>query len=202
MNEAYLQAIQKAQSELEVIENRRTILLVAIEHLRRLCDEEFPELIPPPGYVPEGLTPEIRKILTTAAAHMSPVQIREALIARNFPNSSSKNLLINVHTALGRIKDELDVIERDGKPAYKISSPMGIGNLGEFLAKELKDYRSASEAFAESMRTTVEAVKFPHVTLGETIERMTKNISTPTLAEKVQAFEGRKGRMTPPPKAK
>jgi hypothetical protein len=165
-----------------------------------LCHEEFPELTPPPGYVPEGLTPEIRKILTTAAAHMSPVQVREALIARNFPNSSSKNLLINVHTALGRIKDELDVIERDGKPAYKISSPMGISNLGEFLTKELTDYRRVSEAFGESMRTTTEAVKFPHVT-GETIERMTKNISTPTLAEKVQAFKGRKGGMTAPPKA-
>jgi hypothetical protein len=30
MIEEYIQAIQKAQSELEVIENRRTILLVAI----------------------------------------------------------------------------------------------------------------------------------------------------------------------------
>jgi hypothetical protein len=33
-----------------------------------------------------------------------------------------KTLLINVHTVLGRIKDELDVVERDGKTAYKAKS--------------------------------------------------------------------------------
>ena len=51
---------------------------------------------------------------------MTPVQIRDALIARKFPHTDSKNLLISVHTVLSRIESELDVIARDGKQAYRI----------------------------------------------------------------------------------
>jgi hypothetical protein len=154
MNEEYLQAIQKAQAELETLENRRVALLRFIDNARALCGEEFPELTPPPGYIPEGLTPEIRKILKTSAAHMTPVQIRDALVARNFPHSGSKNLLISVHTVLGRIEDELDVLQRDGKSAYKMKYT--FGELAGLMSPTLEGIKNAAKAVAESNTNTFE----------------------------------------------
>lgn len=94
-----------------------------IESLVALSGREHLELTPPPGYVPQGLTEEIRTILGLTTVHLTPTQIRDSLIERGFKGSGSspKNLLINVHTVLSRLWDarELDIVERDGKPAYK-----------------------------------------------------------------------------------
>src|SRR5258708_35514062 len=115
----YEQALHEAQAELARLEERREVLLRLIQNLKELSSREMYLLTPLPGYVPKGLTEEIKVIMTLTTVHLDAMQIRESLIVRGVTYTSPRNLLINVHTVLGRIKDELDVIERDGKPAYK-----------------------------------------------------------------------------------
>jgi len=119
MPDAYEEALQRAKKELESIEQRRLVLLELINVLKDLSGDELYELTPPPGYVPEGLTAEVRKILTQTTVHLTPTQIRGALIARGFKHEP-KNLLIAVHTVIGRIETELDVIQRDGRSVYRM----------------------------------------------------------------------------------
>jgi hypothetical protein len=119
VSEKYKDALHAAQDELARLEARRVVLLQLIETLKTLSQSNTYELEPPPGYEPEGLTQEIRMIMGLTTAHLSATQIRDSLIQRGFKTSNPKNFLISVHTVLGRIEDELDVITRDGKPAYK-----------------------------------------------------------------------------------
>jgi len=119
MDDKYQAALQQAQEELARIQERAGSLIKLIETLKSLSHDDLYELNPPPGYVPEGLTPEIKKVLSLTTVHLSPVQIRDSLVLRGFPHSNTKNLLISVHTALGRMEEELDIVERDGKRVYK-----------------------------------------------------------------------------------
>jgi hypothetical protein len=120
MEDKYRDALHAAQNELKRIEERRTVLLRLIQSLKELSTDEAYELTPPPGYTPKGLTEEIRTIMALTTVHLSAIQIRDALVLRGFEYSSPRNLLINVHTVIGRIEDdELDVIDRDGTKAYK-----------------------------------------------------------------------------------
>jgi len=136
MSDKYQEALQQAQEELATIEERRSALIRLIQNIMALSGEEGPGLTPPPGYVPEGLTPEIKKILGLTTVHMTPVQIRDSLIQRGFAHSSPKNLLISVHTALGRIEEELEVItQTDGKKAYKMPASTGVADFLRRLAE-------------------------------------------------------------------
>jgi hypothetical protein len=122
MTDTYKQALHAAQEELFRLEERRVALMRLIESLSAVSEDERFELTPPPGYVPQGLTEEIRTILGLTTVHLTPTQIRDSLIERGFKASSPRNLLINVHTVLSRLWDarELDSVEREpGKPAYK-----------------------------------------------------------------------------------
>jgi hypothetical protein len=119
MDDKYRDALIQAQTELAILEERRAILLKLIGDLKSLSQDELYELTPPPGYEPEGLTAEVRKILGLTTVHLTPVQIRDSLMQRGFSKANPKNLLIAVHTVLGRIEKELDAIERDGKSVYK-----------------------------------------------------------------------------------
>lgn len=121
--DTYDKALHEAQAELARLDERRAVLLRLIQNLKDLSSDELYELVPPPGYVAKGITDEIRTIMSLATVHLDAMQIRDALIQRGVLYSSPKNLLINVHTVLGRIGEEFDVIERDGKPAYKAKSP-------------------------------------------------------------------------------
>ena len=116
-----------AQAELGQLEKRRETLLRLIESLRAASGDEHLELEPPPGYVPKGLTEEIRAILKLTTVHLDPVQIRDSLIRRGFTSMTPRNLLISVHTVLSRLYDarELDVAEREGKPSYKKRRTIG-----------------------------------------------------------------------------
>lgn len=120
--DAYRQALHAAQSELARLEERRASLLRLIENLSAIAEEDQYELTPPPGYVPQGLTEEIRTILNLTTVPLWPTEIRDALITRGFKASSPKNLLINVHTVISRLHDarELDPSDKDGKTAYKL----------------------------------------------------------------------------------
>lgn len=157
--ESFQKAMQDAQEELARLEQRRAKLLQLIEDLKALSGDEFLELTPPPGYEPEGPTAEIRKILSLSTVHLTATQIRDSLMQRGFEKSNPKTLLIAVHTVLGRIDKELDVIERDGKPAYKAKPlsnaltfyeiavenalkqmrQINIGNLSEMASRGLSD---------------------------------------------------------------
>lgn len=120
MTDKYKDALHQAQEELSRLEERRTTLIRLIQNLKELSGNDAYELTPPPGYTPKGLTEEMRAILALTTVPLEPTQIRDSLIARGFEYSSPKNLLINVHTVLGRIEDELDVIEEPGgKKRYK-----------------------------------------------------------------------------------
>lgn len=123
MTDKYKEALHHAQAELATLEERRTALIRLIQSLKELSANDAYELTPPPGYVPKGLTEEIRAILTLTTVPLEPTQIRDSLISRGFEYSSPKNLLINVHTVLGRIEDELDVNEElGGRKRYKMKS--------------------------------------------------------------------------------
>jgi hypothetical protein len=121
MQNKFNEALQQAQEELARIQERAVSLIKLIEVLKSLSGDDLYELTPPPGYVPDGLTAEIRKVLNLTSVHITPIQIRDSLIVRGFASANPKNLLISVHTVLGRMEDELDVITRDGKPAYKMT---------------------------------------------------------------------------------
>ncbi|SPF31624.1 hypothetical protein SBA1_100080 [Candidatus Sulfotelmatobacter kueseliae] len=123
MEDSFKAALHQAQGELETLEQRRSVLLRLIQNLKELSEDEAYELTPPPGYVPQGLTEEIRTILSITTVHLTPMEIRDSLITRGFKASSPKNLLINVHTVISRLHDarELSVAQKDGKPAYKRS---------------------------------------------------------------------------------
>lgn len=132
MNEKYKEALDEAQAELAQLDKRRAALLELISDLASLCDIDSTELEPPPDYVPKGLTDEIRTIMGLTTVPLDAIQVRDSMLRRGFEKANPKNLLIAVHTVLGRIKSELDVSERDGKPAYIAKamgrySPSGIG---------------------------------------------------------------------------
>jgi len=124
MGDKYKDALHEAQEELDRIEQRRSVLLRLIQNLKELSEDDAYELMPPDGYVPQGLTEEIRTILGLTTVHLTPPEIRDSLINRGFKASSPKNLLIGVHTVISRLFDarELDVADKDGKPAYRALS--------------------------------------------------------------------------------
>lgn len=154
MTDKYKDALHQAQEELAALEERRATLLRLIQNLKELSDDDKYELEPPPGYVPKGLTEEIRTILSLTTLPLDAVGIRDALIQRGFRYSSPKNLLIGVHTVLGRIKDELDVIEQEaGKPTYKAKQRgMTLGDLANpnlDLEKMVDVYKAEQERMAK-----------------------------------------------------
>ncbi|MBZ5629444.1 MAG: hypothetical protein LAO06_11335 [Acidobacteriia bacterium] len=128
MGDKYIEALHQAQAEMARLEERRSVLLRLIANLKELAEQDDGlafELTPPPGYVPKGLTEEIRTVLSLTTVHLNPVQIRDVLIRRGVAHSSPKNLLINVHTVLSRLHDarKLDVVKgADDKPAFKLKT--------------------------------------------------------------------------------
>jgi hypothetical protein len=156
MADKYREALHEAQEELARLEERRALLLTLIENLRTLSEDDMYELTPPPGYEPEGLTAEIRTILGLTTVPLSTVQIRDSLISRNFPHTSPRNLLINVHTVLGRIKDELQVTLKDGKPAFKTKTPSLLDTFGILFGGE-----NRLSSLAELAKVNVDKSKLP-----------------------------------------
>jgi hypothetical protein len=72
-----------------------------------------------PDLEPLGFTAHVRKILNETRQPLFPTQIRDLLAAQGQTASSSKHLLISVHTVLDRIEDELKVVRMGGgKLAY------------------------------------------------------------------------------------
>ncbi len=105
--------IAKLLSEREQVKREMIGLEQIIEGL------EFAEGDFPIEAEPIGFTDRIRQILRNTSIPLVPTQIRDALQASGVQASSPKTLLINVHTVLTRIDNELEkATTRDGKIGY------------------------------------------------------------------------------------
>jgi len=124
-------AAQKQKLEEESAQIKRE--LIGLEQILEGLD--FMSNDTPPDLEEVGFTDQIRGILNMTNSHLVPTQIRDALMNAGVTGSSPKNLLISVHTVLGRIKDELDVIDRDGKPAYRVKKPRPKKTFGQRIAE-------------------------------------------------------------------
>lgn len=109
-------AAQKTQLEEELTQIKKE--MIGLEQIIDGLDFMSNDI--PPDLEERGFTDQIRGILSMTNSHLVPTQIRDALMAAGVTGSSPKNLLISVHTVLGRIADELDTITTtEGKTAYK-----------------------------------------------------------------------------------
>ena len=137
----YKQTLLEAQERLKTLVSQRDALDREIDGLSRIIegaqigaqepsnwDPDNPAWIPKKinETEPTGVTDGIRKVLARTSAALLPTEIRDALETIGIEGSSSKNLLIHVHKALGRMfnKDEVAQIPRDGKMAYRLMSLM------------------------------------------------------------------------------
>jgi hypothetical protein len=129
----YAQSKQDALQEKENLLKRRE----AIAHERDRLDRENGEIerqligldqvleglefldsnIPPEIEKP-GFTEQIRRILQQTSLPLTAVEIRDSLLRAGIEHSTAKNLLISVHTVLGRLHSDLKKTEKDGKPGY------------------------------------------------------------------------------------
>jgi len=95
------------------IERQLVGLDYMLEGLEFLSSDRTAELEAP------GFTEQVRKVLQQTMEPLTAIEIRDCLLATGIKYSSPKNLLISVHTVLGRIKYDLRESEKVGKPAYK-----------------------------------------------------------------------------------
>ena len=109
-------AAQKHQIEEELTQIKKE--MIGLEQIIDGLDFMSNDI--PPDLEERGFTDQVRGILSMTNSHLVPTQIRDALMSAGVTGSSPKNLLISVHTVLGRIADELDTITTtEGKTAYK-----------------------------------------------------------------------------------
>lgn len=90
--------------------------LIGLEHI--LEGFEFLSNDIPPELEKPGFTEQIRRILQQASFPLTAIEIRNTLVAEGVEHSSKKNLLISIHTVLGRLESDLKKSEKDGKSAY------------------------------------------------------------------------------------
>jgi hypothetical protein len=76
---------------------------------------------------PPGMTEHIKRVLQLTTVPLSPVTLRDSLKAVGITGSSDKNLLISVHTVLGRLKPFLAEEQQDGRTVYKWKEPLTVG---------------------------------------------------------------------------
>ncbi len=105
-----------------VIEQRMRAWLQIIEGLQTLTQDVPFDEDAPPGREEFGLTERVRDFLRSAAVPVGAKQIRDQLRAQGMDGSDSKNFLINVHTALARMRKAGEVEEvalPDGTKLYQ-----------------------------------------------------------------------------------
>jgi hypothetical protein len=68
-----------------------------------------------------GLRDAVVKILERSPLPLTPVEIREIMMLSGVTAHAPKNLLISIHTTLGRLGDVIEEVSGpDGKPAYRM----------------------------------------------------------------------------------
>lgn len=105
---------QRMRGWVQIIEGYQTLLQ----------DAPFDEvgLTPPPTWEEIGLTDRVRELLRTAKAPTGATQIRDQLQSEGVDASTAKNLLINIHTILRRLREGGEVEEvplSDGTKLYR-----------------------------------------------------------------------------------
>lgn len=122
-----LKQYQRLENQKIAVEKQMTGWREIIESLQFLAQQEderskeLPPVEPLPDLEPLGLTDAIRTVLREHRFPMGATDVRDALEARGIAGSSSKNLLINVHTVLKRLRkaDEVHETTKDGQTTYK-----------------------------------------------------------------------------------
>src|SRR5258708_7267137 len=129
-----------AQSQKEVLEQRDQLLkqrqqiadekerldrvngeierqLVGLDYI--LDGLEFLSTDRPPELEAPGFTEQVRRVLQQTSEPLTATEIRDCLLATGVKHTSPNNLLISVHTVLGRIKPDLLESKKADKAAYK-----------------------------------------------------------------------------------
>jgi hypothetical protein len=79
----------------------------------------------PPDLEPLGFSDQIRAIYQGATEPLTPVEVRDLLLQKGVTGSSSRNLLISVHTVITREQERgnLETVSKGGKTAYTWKGP-------------------------------------------------------------------------------
>jgi len=153
----YAKSRQEALRQMDELHQRREAIVQEKERLDRENGEierqlfgleqileglEYLSTDVPPDIEAPGFTDQIRQILQETDVPLTAVQIRDSLAAAGTTGSSPKNLLISVHTVLGRIESNLKKTEKDGRAAYVWKHPLrkhyrrgaALGSLAELAS--------------------------------------------------------------------
>ena len=120
------------QEERNAIDRQLEVIDQTIESLLFLGNPE--SRMPLPRNLNElGLQDAVRSIFRRSYPfYLLPTEVRETLVSAGTFGPSSKNLLISVHTAISRMKAELEEESRPGgKTAYRWKEGMTIKNAYE-----------------------------------------------------------------------
>ena len=111
------QQIAEEKERLDRVNGEIERQLVGLDYM--LDGLEFLSTDRPPELEAPGFTEQVRKLLQQTLEPLTATDIRDHLVATGIEHTSPKNLLISVHTVLGRIKPDLREFEKAGKSAYK-----------------------------------------------------------------------------------
>ena len=111
------QQIAEEKERLDRVNGEIERQLVGLDYI--LDGLEFLSTDRPPELEAPGFTEQVRRVLQQTSGPLTATEIRDCLLATGVKHTSLKNLLISVHTVLGRIKSDLRESEKAGKPAYK-----------------------------------------------------------------------------------
>lgn len=126
---SYQDELQAALNKLRELESVRSAVdkqirgyTAIVESFQQLIAQEcFEERSSPLDLEPVGFTDAVRMILKHHVVSMSPLEIRDSLVAGGVTGSSEKNLLINVHTVVRRLVEagEVQEAERKGERVFQ-----------------------------------------------------------------------------------
>jgi hypothetical protein len=121
LEEAKEKLLELEQQKLAIEQQMRGWIKI-IEGFQTLMQEALLDDDNPPTREEVGLTERVRDFLRAANATVGALQIRDQLLAEGVDPSTSKNLLINIHTILRRLCRGGEVVEvplPDGTKVYK-----------------------------------------------------------------------------------
>ncbi len=143
---SYKRQLQKAEQKLLVLDQQKKAIeqqmrgwIKIIEGLRALASNPKPRKTQGEAVADKkapGLTDSVRWILIDANTAMGATQIRDALRARGNAESTNRNVLVNIHTTLKRLKKsgEVEEVPRaacegghmlpDGTKLYRYVTPL------------------------------------------------------------------------------
>jgi hypothetical protein len=169
--------IAKERTALNDEDNELKRELIGLDHILEGLEVVSSDI--PPSFEAAGFTDHIRKILTETPSPLLPTQIRDALQAHGITGSSPKNLLINVHKVLERIKPELDhFVTSERKSAYRHKSAPRVPqpqtpvvDLMAALKKSLADMEKKNANRAYELTRAGRAASLAEASKGETLKK-------------------------------